>query len=128
MMKTKFFMFTVLTCLTAVFCTRDLRADSPPSAPASNSLQCTQGPVTKNYGGTSWLVYSCIDERSLVMTASPDNPASPFYFIIFPQGAGYKFYGEGTGDKKFTQAAHDELTRLKESDILALVQETKGRP
>ena len=86
-----------------------------------SQLKCNIGPVTKTYGGSKWLVYSCDDNRSLIIVSAPGNPATPFYFTVRPGANGFDIHGEGTGDKKFTAAASKELTALKESDIAGLI-------
>lgn len=88
-------------------------------------LNCDVGPVTKKYGGTDWLVYSCDDKKSLAMVTAPGSPASPFYFFYAYSGNGYHLYGEGTGNKQMTDKTYEDLKRLSEDQIAALVEETK---
>lgn len=45
-------------------------------------LNCDIGPGTKTFGKSSWLVYSCTDNKSLVMVSAPGSPAVPFYFFL----------------------------------------------
>ncbi len=92
---------------------------------APQSLKCDIGPVTKIYGGTQWLVYSCTDNRTLVVISAPGNPAMPFYFMLSPHENGYQLSGEGTGRKDITDAAFDELKALSGTDIVALIEQTK---
>ena len=101
---------------------------TPLSATAEEQklLKCDIGPVTKIYGKTQWLVYSCSDERTVVIVSAPGNPAMPFYFTFYPQGNGYQLSGEGTGRKDATSAAFDELKALSEQDIAALIEQTKA--
>lgn len=89
-------------------------------------LQCNIGPVTKVYGSTSWLVYSCNDAKSVVVVSAPGSAASPFYFFFHPEGAAYHLTGEGTGSKAATDAALHELQSLSRRDIQALLRETKA--
>ena len=83
--------------------------------------------MTKTYGGTKWLVYSCDDNRTVVIVAAPGSPAMPFYFMFYPTKDGYHLYGEGTGNKDATDAAEHDLSALSEPDITALIAETKRR-
>lgn len=69
------------------------------SAGQEAPLQCSIGPVTKVYGSTPWLVYSCNDASSVVVVSAPGSAASPFYFFFHPDGAGYHLTGEGPGSK-----------------------------
>lgn len=88
-------------------------------------LNCNIGPVQKMYGQTIWLVYSCNDNKSVVIMSAPNSPASPFYFIFSPGKAGYELKGEGTGNKTYTDLAAKELSALKKRDISTLIEQTK---
>jgi hypothetical protein len=94
---------------------------------ATISLKCEVGPVAKSYGGTNWLLYACDDGRSLVVVSGEGNPATPFYFMFAWQDGTYLLRGEGTGDKKATQAAFDDLSKLDSSEVERLVQEIRNR-
>jgi hypothetical protein len=89
------------------------------------TLKCEVGPVTKQYGGTDWLVYSCEDQKSLAIVAAPGNPALPYYFFYLHSDKGYELHGEGSGDKGLTDAASDELKGLAEEQIDSLLLETQ---
>ena len=88
-------------------------------------LDCSTGPLTKTYGGTSWLVYACSDSKSVVILASPGNPASPFYFMLTPQNGNRRLFGEGTGKKSATEPAYTELAKLSEEEIAELIASAK---
>lgn len=98
---------------------------TPQPAP---TLKCEIGPVNRTYGGTNWLVYSCDDNQSVVLLSAPGNPASPFYFILSPKQGRYTLEGEGTGNKRATEATAQALRLLSASDIAALIAQTKRRP
>jgi hypothetical protein len=87
-------------------------------------LKCDVGPITKTYGASKWLVYSCDDNRSLVIVSTPDSRAAPFIFTLHPSANGYQLHGEGTGQKEATDAALKELHALTERAILTLIAET----
>jgi len=88
------------------------------------ALQCDIGPVVKQFGGNDWLVYGCSDGQSVVVTAGAPNPATPFVFIITPDGnGGIKLHGEGTGDKSASAPAYDSLSKMSGPDLVALFQE-----
>ncbi len=88
------------------------------------SLKCDIGPVKKTYGKTPWLVYSCGDDKTLVVVSDTGSPAMPFYFIFHYKEGKYHLYGEGTGKKEATAAAFDDLGKLTEPDIRKLIAET----
>ena len=90
------------------------------------SLQCDRGPLRKSYGGSPWVVYGCSDSMTLVVVADAGNPASPFYFVIYPKDGKYDMYGEGTGSKSASDAAFEDLKKLSPSNIVALLHETKA--
>jgi len=92
-----------------------------------NPLKCETGPVTKTYGETQWLVYSCSDNETVVIVSAPGNPSMPFYFSFSLQKNGYQLNGEGTGPKDATDAAFNELKALSRQDIAALIEQTKAQ-
>src|ERR1700755_2491601 len=79
-----------------------------PGAPES----CATGPVIKTYGGTKGVVASCSDGKSLVFVAQEGSPAAPFEFDLTYTGDGYDMTGRGKGDRKLTDAAYAELSKL----------------
>ena len=88
-------------------------------------MACELGPVTRTYGQSDWLVYSCSDEQSLVFVSAPGNAAMPFVFISTPTADGYRLYGEGSGSQDATRPAYEDLTRMTEEERDALLTETK---
>ena len=90
------------------------------------ALKCDVGPVTRTYGGAPWLVYSCHDDKSLTFVSAPGNPASPSYFTLYVKDGIYQIEGQGTGDKKVTDATYAELDKLSTTEILQLIVQTKG--
>lgn len=95
----------------------------PASEPAP--LRCENGPLSKTYGGTDWLVFSCDDQRSLVIMSAPGNPAAPYVFFLHPDEKGYRISGRGNADKKATRAAIKQLKRMTKKSILRLIKQTK---
>jgi len=90
------------------------------------SMQCDIGPIDKVYGKSKWFVNSCPDNITLVIYSYPESPASPFYFMFYKKEGKYNLYGEGTGDKNYTGAAREELSKLKENDIKAIILQTRS--
>lgn len=91
------------------------------------ALECRMGPLEKRFGGQPWLVYSCSDKASLVLASAPGNPASPFYFLVKPDGDGLAISGEGNGSKEVSAAAFEELRSLSPGDVRAIVAETRRK-
>ena len=89
-------------------------------------LECAIGPIDKSYGGTNWLVYSCNDDKSIVIVSGPGNPAGPFYFMLYPKAGAYALRGEGNGSKVASAAAYHDLEKLSETEISKLITETKS--
>jgi hypothetical protein len=90
-----------------------------------DSFRCNIGPVTKTYGQGQWLVYSCNDDKTLLIVSAPGNPATPYYFTLLPTDAGHRLFGDGTGKKEATAAASEQLKSLSEEDIANVIKETK---
>ena len=111
----------------ALVCTLSLVVATPVSALNANAPEsCATGPIEKTYGGTPWLVASCSDDKSLVFVAKEGSPAAPFEFDLYYTGNGYDLTGKGTGNRKATDAAYAELSKLTGSAIRALIAETQG--
>jgi len=110
-------LWTALTALPSSAVGEDASTPEP--------LKCDTGPVARTYGKTQWLVYSCDDQRSVVIVSAPGSPAAPFYFIFFPSEGGYRLRGEGTGRKDATSAAFTDLRALSGQDIAVLIEQTK---
>jgi hypothetical protein len=100
-------------------------ADS--AATSTPSLTCDTGPITETYGATEWLVYSCSDSRTLVLLSAPRNPATPFYFTLYPGESGYLVAGEGNGNEGVTDAALAEIKALTSAEIENLIESTKSQ-
>ncbi len=99
----------------------------PAAAQPKPAVKCLTGPAPKTFGGQKWLVYSCDDNRTVVVIVSPDSPAAPFYFVLASDGVGYKVTGEGSGSKSATESTLKALKLLTESEIQGLIQDTKVR-
>ncbi len=102
-----------------------LAASPALAADVKQPESCATGPVEKTYGGTVWLVASCSDGKSLVFIAKEGSKAAPFEFDLTYTGDGYDLTGHGTGDRKLTDAAYAELTKLTGPAVRALVEGTR---
>jgi hypothetical protein len=72
-METQRLLFVwLVTAVLTIFC----------GACEAQQLTCETGPVTKTYGGTNWLIYSCSDHQSLALLSEPNSLASPMFFFI----------------------------------------------
>src|SRR3954471_22327647 len=98
----------VLAHIAAAALSSALAAGAEPPA-----IECEIGPLSKSFGHTGWLVYACDDDHSLVVVSE----AMPFYFMFSWKDEAYQLLGEGNGDKKVTQAAFDELSKLDKAGI-----------
>ena len=92
---------------------------------AGQPAQCATGPVEKTYGGSVWLVGSCSDGKSLVFVAKEGSKAAPFEFDMMYSGDGYDLTGKGQGDRKATDAAYGDLSKITGGQVRALVEETQ---
>lgn len=98
-------------------------APAPPEAAPPN-LVCEAGPAKRTYGGTAWLVYGCQDGVSLVFVTDTGSAAFPFMFLLYRNNGAYALSGEGTGDRRATSAAYEDLKALQPVDIAQLLSET----
>lgn len=92
---------------------------------AAEPMQCHVGPAKKNIGGSQWLIYSCADQRSVVLISVPGSPAFPFYFMFLAEDCCYRLIGEGTGSKSSTAKAYNVLQRLLDPEIRELLIEAR---
>jgi hypothetical protein len=93
--------------------------------PTDARITCERGPFgTKTYGGYPWELYGCSDNRSVAVVTARGNPGMPFYFLFAESKGKYELSGEGSGRPEFTRKAYDDLRRLSQQDIQALVKET----
>ena len=101
-------------------------AEAVAQGPSERKITCDRGPVAnKTYGGTAWDIYGCNDNRSVAVVTARGNPGMPFYFLFTERNGAYRLSGEGTGKPDITRKAYDDLTRLSQQDIQALVKETQ---
>lgn len=95
---------------------------------AAPRLDCEIGPVQKTFGAVPWLVFACSDDKSLVIVSAPGNEGNPFFFKMYVKDGQRHVVGEGAGSKKFTAAAYDELVKLSEADVAALISAANAVP
>jgi len=93
---------------------------------AEKLLQCDYGPVTKFIGDGDWAVFSCRDNKTVVLYTQQENPAAEFYFMFYIKNGHYELYGEGNGDKKKTAKVHDILSAYSDTQISALILQTRN--
>ncbi len=115
----KRFVFVMLPVLLASL-------DVAAQGPSERRIVCDHGPfATRTYGGTAWDIYGCNDNRSVAVVTARGNPGLPFYFLFAERDGQYTLSGEGTGRAEFTRKAYDDLRRLSQQDIQALVKEAQ---
>ncbi|HEY0302528.1 MAG TPA: hypothetical protein VGC36_14380 [Rhizomicrobium sp.] len=91
---------------------------------AAELPKCDVGPVTRNYGGAPWLVYSCHDLYRLLFVAPPLNPASPRTIVLSRDGAGFHVDSIGIGDRRAATDAGGAIRGLTADDFNALIGQT----
>ena len=111
--------FAVFLCLGIPSFHADSQASPRPT------LNCNVGPLSKTFGKSQWLLYSCNDASTLIVVSAPGSPATPFIFSFSLEGASYHLRGEGTGAQGATDAAYNELQALSASAIHELIEQTK---
>jgi hypothetical protein len=96
---------------------------APPAAPPPQ-MKCETGPVPRMFGEVTWMVYSCDDQKSLILVAPQGSAAHPFMFLIAQHDGRYKVNGEGTAGPE-ARAALKDLSMLTHQEIGELIQATK---
>ena len=89
-------------------------------------LTCEVGPIDRDYGGSTFEVYSCDDGKSVVASAKRGSKAYPFYFIVSPANGEVRLYGQGDGDSEASQAAFNDLNETTPAQVGELVAATKA--
>ena len=103
------------------------------SAPAADNptdlrLLCNVGPLERSFAGQPSLVYLCSDDRSLVIVSAQKYPATEFLYTLVAQGDRHVIgNGSGSGDGRIVAAVYQDLRRLTEDEIGALIRATKSR-
>lgn len=95
---------------------------------AEQPLTCKTGPVSQDFGGTHWVIYSCSDRQTVIIVAPPENPASPQFFTVRPDGQGVLASGEGSGKQEYSSKAFAEVVKLKAADLANIVERTRSQP
>jgi len=93
---------------------------------AEEPLQCNNGPVTKFIGDGDWAIFSCSDNKTVVLYTKQGNPAAEFYFMFYIKNGRYELYGEGTGDRKRTEKVRDILITYSAAQINNLILQTRN--
>src|SRR5260370_2097563 len=71
-----------LASIAALLSALAVSTDAIAQGPSQPKLVCERGPVaTKSFGGTSWQIYGCNDNRSGAIVTAPGSPASPSYVL-----------------------------------------------
>jgi hypothetical protein len=88
-----------------------------------DAVACKAGPVAKTYGGLSWLVYGCADQRSILVVSNRGEPTTSEYIMLSPARKGVQVVSEGWGDTGVGNAAFAQLKHMSAKDLGALVAE-----
>ena len=117
--------YVALACMLVSFAGAVIAQPSTPPA-----MKCEIGPVSREFGGTNWIIYSCDDAGSLVFVSARGNPAFPYTFLFIHEAGRYTLQGAGTGDKQASKAAGDAISALPAQAIAVLLAETRkiGKP
>src|SRR5260370_25735545 len=114
-----------LASIAALLSALAVSTDAIAQGPSQPKLVCERGPVaTKSFGGTSWQIYGCNDNRSVAIVTAPGSPAIPFYFLVAWVNAVYTVSGEGTGRRDLTAKTYNDIAKLTRPQIDAIVKET----
>jgi hypothetical protein len=93
---------------------------------AEPALTCKTGPVTQTYGGQPWLVFSCSDEKTVIVVSAPGNPVGSQYYVLRPDGDRVSAMGEGSGHSEISDKAFAELARFSSAELAVLAAKTRA--
>lgn len=88
-----------------------------------NKLACESGPLAKTYGGVSWLVYGCADQRSILVVSSHSDTSE--YIMLSPLRDGVQVVSEGWSQGSAGNTAFAELKRMSAKQLIELATETR---
>lgn len=103
---------------------------TPPEAatPPAVSVMCDAGPVEREYGGLTWMVYGC-SNGGVIFGGAPETEAGSSVFVWAPSGDGFELTLESDlNDRAPLMAAAVELAALTPADLEALVAEARALP
>jgi hypothetical protein len=89
-------------------------------------LNCDVGPLERTIAGSTWLVYSCGDESTLVFITPAGSKSFPFVFSLHRTETGYRLSGQGAGPKAATDPVAKMLSAMSVQNIAALIEQTKS--
>ena len=96
-------------------------AQDTPSAPLAVPVTCATGPVERQYGGLTWLVFGC-SNGGVIFGGKAETVASSSLFIWAPSADGYELTLETSlEDSAPLVAAATELAALTPADLQALI-------
>ena len=87
-----------------------------------SKLSCDTGPLTRTYGGVSWLVYGCADKHSILVVSSHGTSE---YIMLSPSHGGVQVVSEGWSLGGAGDAAFTELKRMSARQLDELAAETR---
>jgi hypothetical protein len=100
-----------------------------PAAPArAQALACDYGPITREYGGYTWRIFACEDDKTVIFVAGQGNRSTPYVFTYAPgEGDAYVLTGRGAGDPTYVERARAQLAQLRPDQIRGLYRGAKGK-
>ena len=97
-------------------------APTPPAAP----VVCDTGPVEREYGGLTWMVFGC-SNGGVIFGGKPETAAASSMFVWAPSGDSFELTLESPlEDRAPLMAAATELAALTPADLEVLIAETRA--
>jgi len=90
------------------------------------NIACKTGPVTRTFGGQSWLVYSCADRHSILVVSNHGDPPTSEYIMLSPVRDHVEVVGEGWATGTGGNTAFAEMKDMSARQLGVLVAETRG--
>ncbi|HVI57741.1 MAG TPA: hypothetical protein VM619_02555 [Luteimonas sp.] len=91
-------------------------AAAEPEAP----LACQSGPVQREFGQTTWNIYACADDKSIVVVPLTAINGEFGYFFVTPNGQEVVVAGEGWGQDVSFQPVFQQLKQFTVAELAVL--------
>jgi hypothetical protein len=91
-----------------------------PVSAAGNQVNCTIGPVQRNFGDATWNLYACDDSKSVVVVPANATSDRTGYFFVTPNPddkTKVVVVGEGWGKDQELKPVFDELQQMSSTDL-----------
>lgn len=94
--------------------------------PTQAALACEAGPLQRDFGASTWNIYGCSDQKSVVVVPLTAIDGEFGYFFVTPDGKGVTVAGEGWGKDMTFQPVFQQLKQVTAAELAAIVTDTQA--